>query len=112
MSYIDGFVASARDREAYLAFAARAAPLLKDSGALRVVEGWGVDVPHGEQTDLYRAVAAEEGESVIFSWIEWPDKATRDAGWATVMAAMPGPSDAPFNMKRMIFGGFEAILDQ
>lgn len=112
MSYIDGFIASARDRDAYQAFAARAASILRRYGALRVVEGWGTDVPHGERTDLYRAVGAEEGESVVFSWVEWPDRATRDDGWGRIMAdgAMP-PGDAPFDARRMIFGGFDTIVD-
>ena len=112
MTYIDGYVASARDRDAYLAFAHAAAPVLRRHGALRVVEGWGVDVAHGTRTDLYRAVAAEEGETIVFSWIEWPDRATRDAAWDAIMAddAMP-QGDPPFDMKRMIFGGFDAIVD-
>lgn len=111
MPYIDGFVASSKDREKYRSFAADMAPMFKENGALRVVEGWGADVPRGKQTDLYRAVAAEDDETVIFSWIEWPDKQTRDAAWEKITADGSPPNDPPFDMKRMIFGGFDVIVD-
>ena len=45
----------------------------------RMVECWGDDLMKGEHTDFYRAVDAEEGETVVFSWMEYPDKETRDA---------------------------------
>lgn len=117
MSYIDGFLAPVRagvDAEEYRAFAAKAAPIFREHGAIRVVESWGDDVPHGQHTDFFRAVAAEEGETVVFSWIEWPDKATRDAGMAKVMAdARMQPGDPmPFDGKRLIFGGFRTLLDE
>jgi uncharacterized protein YbaA (DUF1428 family) len=113
MAYIDGIVTSAADREAYLAYAERANAVFKQVGATRVVDGWGSDVPRGERTDLYRAVDAADGETVVFGWIEWPDKAARDAGWARVMAENLMPQgEAPFDMKKMIFGGFEIITDQ
>lgn len=114
MSYIDGFLAPVHtDREGYRDFAAKAAPIFKEHGALRVVEGWGDDVPRGVHTDFFRAVDAREGETVVFSWIEWPDKATRDAGMAKVMAdpRMGADQPMPFDGKRLIFGGFDAIVD-
>ena len=117
MTYVDGFVAPVRtgvDADAYREFAAKAATIFKDHGATRVVEGWGDDVPHGQHTDFYRAVAAEDGETVVFSWIEWPDKATRDAGMKKVMddpRMQPG-DPMPFDGKRLIFGGFRTLLDQ
>jgi uncharacterized protein YbaA (DUF1428 family) len=115
--YIDGFlapVAAGTSAEAYRDFAAKAAPIFKDHGATRVVEGWGDDVPHGTLTDFHRAVAATEGETVVFSWIEWPDKATRDAGMKKVMEdprMQPGAEPMPFDGKRLIFGGFACLLD-
>jgi uncharacterized protein YbaA (DUF1428 family) len=115
--YIDGFlapVAAGTSAEAYRIFAAKAAPIFKEHGATRVVEGWGDDVPHGTLTDFYRAVAATEGETVVFSWIEWPDKATRDAGMKKVMEdprMQPGAEPMPFDGKRLIFGGFACLLD-
>ena len=73
----------------------------------------GDDVPHGKQTDFYRAVAAKEDEAVLFSWIEWPDKAARDAGMQKVMEdPRMGPDNPmPFDGARMIFGGFSPVLD-
>jgi uncharacterized protein YbaA (DUF1428 family) len=117
MTYIDGFlapVAANTSAEEYRAFAAKAAVIFKDHGATRVVEGWGDDVPHGTLTDFHRAVAATEGETVVFSWIEWPDKATRDTGMKKVMEdprMQPGAEPMPFDGKRLIFGGFACLLD-
>lgn len=116
MAYIDGFVAPvpAGKLDAYRALAKRAAPLFQEHGALQVVETFGTEVPHGKQTDFYRAVAAEDGDTIIFSWIVWPDKATRDAGWEKAMSdtrMQPEDGDMPFDGKRMIFGEFSVILD-
>ena len=81
--------------------------------ALRVVEAWGDDVPAGKVTDFQRAVLAKDDETVMFSWIEWPDKATRDAGMKKMMEdpRMEAANPMPFDGKRMIFGGFENVLD-
>ena len=118
MTYIDGFlvaVLATTTEEAYRDFAATAAPIFKEYGATRVVEAWEDDVPDGKQTDFRRAVQLKEGEHVVFSWIEWPDKATRDAGMKKVMEdPRMGPEamgDMPFDGPRMIFGGFRAIVD-
>jgi uncharacterized protein YbaA (DUF1428 family) len=115
MSYIDGFVipVPAGKKDAYREMAKMAAEVFIDHGALRLVEGWGDDVPHGKVTDFYRAVDAQEGEGLVFSWIVWPSREARDEGSRKVMAdprMQPGP-DMPFDMKRMIFGGFELLLD-
>lgn len=116
MTHIAGFVVAVpqADREAYRAYAAKAWEIFRRHGALRAVEAWGVDVPQGKRTDFYRAVDAQPGEAVLFSWIEWPDRATCDAAWAAMetdpeMEAM-GPM--PFDGSRMILGGFEPILDE
>jgi len=113
MGYIDFMVYSAppENREKLVEFASRMDPIMLEFGALRVVEGWGDDVPRGELTDFYRAVAAPDGEVVLVGLIEWPDKPTRDAGFARMMAdpRMQGPM--PFDGKRMIFGGFAPFID-
>lgn len=115
MSYIDGFVIAAptANRQEVIAYAARLDPIFLEYGATRVVEAWGVDVPHGKVTDFHRAVAAQDDETVMFSWIEWPDKATRDAGMQKVMEdPRMGPDNPlPFDGKRMIFGSFENVVD-
>jgi uncharacterized protein YbaA (DUF1428 family) len=115
MSYIDGFVipVPADKKEAYREMAAKAAPVFKEHGATRIVECWGDDVPDGKVTDFRRAVKAEPGETVVFSWIVWPSKAVRDEGSRKVMAdprMQMGP-DMPFDGKRLIYGGFELLLD-
>ena len=116
MTYIDGFVipVPAGKREAYRKLAAKAAPIFREHGALEIVECWGDDVPHGKVTDFYRAVDAQENETVVFSWIVWPSREVRDAGNKKVMEdsrMQPGP-DVPFDMKRLIFGGFTPILQE
>ena len=115
ISYIDGFVIAAptANRQEVIDYAARFDPIFIEFGALRVVEAWGVDVPHGKLTDFYRAVDAKDDETVMFSWIEWPDKATRDAGMQKMMEdpRMGADNPLPFDGKRMIFGTFENVLD-
>ena len=116
MSYIDGFVVPVPkgNKERYQELAARAAPIFLEHGALRMVECWGNDVPVGKVNDFRTSVIAEEGEDVVFSWIEWPDKATRDAGQEKVMndPRMQEDGEPPFSGKRMIYGGFDVMLDQ
>jgi uncharacterized protein YbaA (DUF1428 family) len=115
MSYIDGFVipVPADKKEAFRKMASEIAPVFKEHGAERIVECWGDDVPDGKITDFKGAVKAEAGENVVFSWIVWPSKAVRDAANKKIMEdprMRPGP-DMPFDGKRMIFGGFEILLD-
>jgi uncharacterized protein YbaA (DUF1428 family) len=116
MAYIDGYIVPVpkANRESYRQMATTVAPVFKEAGALKVVETWGDDVPKGKTTDFYMAVKCGEDENVVFSWITWPDKATRDAGMAKAMAdprmQSSGGSDV-FDGKRMIFGGFEVLLD-
>lgn len=114
MSYIDGFLAAVPDanKDAYIEHARIAANIFKEFGAERIVECWEDDVPDGKVTDFRRSVQRQSGESVVFSWIQWPDKATRDAGWAKMMED-PRMKDMqmPFDGKRMIYGGFSPILD-
>ena len=116
MSYIDGFVLAVpnANKQAFIEFVNKFDPIFKEYGALRVVECWGDDVPHGKQTDFFRAVAAKDDESVVFSWIEWPDKATRDAGMKKIMEDPrmdPKENPMPLDGARMIYGGFHPILD-
>lgn len=115
MNYIDGFVVAvpAANKQTYLDFAKKALPLFKEFGATRLVECWGDDVPDGKLTDFRGAVKAEDGEVVVFAWIEWPSKEVRDAGMKKMMEdpRMTEMGDMPFDGKRMIFGGFQPILD-
>jgi len=112
--YTDGFVVPVPEgkREAYRELAANMAKVFRANGANRVVEAFSDDVSHGKVTDFYRAVKAENGEGVVFSFIEWPDKQVRDQAWAKIMEdESMRPQDMPFDGKRMFWGGFEKILD-
>lgn len=115
MAYIDGFVVPVpkSNREAYLAAARPMATLFKELGALRMVECWGDDVPEGKLTSFPMAVKLEEGETVVFSWIMWPSRAARDEGMRRAMEDERMKNAAmPFDGKRMIFGGFDVLLDE
>jgi len=114
VSYIDGFVIAVpnANREQFIAHANTFDAVFMEFGATRVTECWADDVPDGKLTDFRRAVQAKNDESVVFSWIEWPDKATRDAGMEKVMKdpRMEAAGDMPFDGKRMIFGGFTPVV--
>ncbi|MBS0481483.1 MAG: DUF1428 domain-containing protein [Proteobacteria bacterium] len=120
MTYIDGFVIACprANREKFVDHAATIDAMFLEMGALRVVECWADDVPDGKVTDFRRAVRAADDEDVAFSWIEWPDKATRDAAFAKMMDPAntdprmdPAKNPVPFDGKRMIFGGFVPVVD-
>lgn len=119
MSYIDGFVIAVptANREKFIEHARHFDSIFLELGALRVMECWGTDVPDGKLTDFRRAVQATAEETVAFSWVEWPDKATRDAGMKRMMEDPrmdpnnPANPPMPFDGKRMIFGGFEEVLE-
>jgi uncharacterized protein YbaA (DUF1428 family) len=114
MGYVDGYLLAvpSANREAYRAMAAEAAGIFAELGAHRTVEAWGDDVPPGEITDFRRAVKATDDESVVFSWVEWPAKAVRDAAWKRFMEEERMKSAVmPFDGQRLIYGGFVPIVD-
>lgn len=114
--YLQGFALAVpeQNRQAY---ADLANPIWHDvfrpNGCLGMVEAWGVDVPHGKQTDFHRATLIEDGEVPVFSWTAWPDKASYDAAAGAMEAAMAGQPypEMPFDGMRMMWGGFEVIFD-
>ena len=120
MAYIDGFVIAVptANKQKFIKHAQDADGMFMEMGAIRVIECWGDDVPDGKLTDFRRAVQATAEETVVFSWIEWPDKATRDAGMAKMPALMqsderfdPVKNPMPFDGKRMIYGGFAPVVE-
>ena len=116
MSYVDGYVLAgpAANRDAYRKVAVASARHFRNHGATRVVETWQDEVPDGKVTSFPLAVQKKEDEIVVFSWVEWPDKATRAAAMEKIMEAMqndPLMSEMPFDGMRMIFGSFEVLLD-
>ena len=124
MSYIDGFVIAVPtvNKQKFIEHAKRIDSVFIDLGATRVIECWGDDVRDGKVTDFRKAVQAEDDETVAFSFVEWPDKKTRDAAYAKMTDWMNNPEDAdprtdpeknpmPFDGKRLIYGGFEPVVE-
>src|SRR5262245_11790551 len=117
MSYIEGFVAAVprANKDAYCNMAQKSVSMFKGYGATRMVEGWADDVPDGKVTDFKGAVKAKPDEEVIFSWIEYPDKATRDRANEKMMndpAMKDYAKQMPFDAQRMIYGGFAPLTEE
>ncbi|SLN52299.1 hypothetical protein ROJ8625_02633 [Roseivivax jejudonensis] len=114
MPYYSGFLLAVptANRDAYRDMAASAWEIFKEHGCLGAVETWGVDVPDGSVTSFPMAVKKTEDETVVFSWMVWPDKATADKGWDAVMAdpRMKDMPEMPFDGMRMMWGGFEPLF--
>lgn len=124
MSYIDGFVIAVptANKEKFIQHAKLGDSVFIDLGATRVIECWGDDLSDGKVTDFRKAVQAEHDEKVVFSWIEWPDKKTRDAAMQKMMSWMNDPEKTdprmdpeknpmPFDGQRLIYGGFEPLVE-
>jgi uncharacterized protein YbaA (DUF1428 family) len=114
--YVDGFVLAVptANKEAFRRHATTAAMVFRDHGALSLVECWGDDVPEGKVNSMHTAVLRKPDETVVFAWITWPDREARDVGMQKVSAdPRIGPSmdGMPFDGTRVIFGGFEAIVE-
>ena len=120
MSYIDGFVIAVptANQEKFIEHGRSVDTIFTELGATRVVECWADDVPDGKVTDFRKAVQATEDETVVFSWIEWPDKQTRDVAMEKMMSEDcndermdPEKNPMPFDGMRMIYGGFKPIVE-
>jgi uncharacterized protein YbaA (DUF1428 family) len=116
MPYVDGFLlAVPKDKiEAYKTIATLAGEVWMEHGALSYVECLADDVPYGELTSFPRAVMAKDDEVVVFAWITYASRAARDEIMQKVMAdprLTPGMQDMPFDGKRMIFGGFQSVVE-
>lgn len=113
--YVDGFVLPLREDRVgeYMPMAELFARKVRALGALGSVEALGDGLEHGHTTDFFRAVKAEDGENVMLSFVLWPDKPTRDAGWEKLMAdpeLQPDAQTMPFDGKRMFWGGFQPLV--
>ena len=116
MTYFSGTVCAVptANKQTYRDHAAKAWTIFRKYGATRMIETWGADVPRGKLTDFYGAVQAKEDETIVFSWIEWPDKPTSDAAWEKMMSdpEMEKMFDMPFDGTRMIYGGFTPVYER
>lgn len=115
-NYIDSFVAAVptENKQQYIEHASLSAQVFKDHGALKITEAWGDDVPDGEVTSLPLAVKCKPDETVVFSTVVWPSKAVRDTGWQAIMEdprMNPEQNPMPFDGQRLIYGGFEILLE-
>lgn len=116
MTYYSGFLLAVptANKQAYIDHAKKAWPMFQRFGALSMVEAWGDDVPHGKVTDFYMATQAKDDETIVFSWIEWPDKETAGAAYEKMMSDpdMQQMGEMPFDGMRMIWGGFEPVVNE
>ncbi|QCB48119.1 DUF1428 domain-containing protein [Hydrogenophaga sp. PAMC20947] len=115
MDYVDGFVVAVAlaNKDVYVQYAREAAAVFRDHGATRLVECWGDDVPPGKLTSFPMAVMCKADETVVFSWITWPSRAVRDVGMEAAMKdpRLTAQGEMPFDGKRMIYGGFQMVVD-
>jgi uncharacterized protein YbaA (DUF1428 family) len=116
MNYVDGFLAAVPtgNKEAYIKHAKEAAIVFKEYGALNIVECWGDDIPDGDLTSMPMAVKCKDDETVVLSWIQWPSKEVRDEGMKKIFEdprMSPENNPMPFDGKRLIYGGFQMILE-
>ncbi len=113
-NYISGFIAPVpvENKDVYREMNERHAAIFREYGALRFVQAWGDDVPEGKVTDFRRAVKAEPNEAVVFAFIEWPSTQASDEAWEKLMKdERMQPGEAPFDGKRLFWGGFEVVID-
>ena len=116
MTYVDGFVLPLPNgkEDEYRGLAQTFADKAKAQGAIGTIEARGDGLEHGHTTDFFRAVQATDDENVVFSFILWPDKQTRDQAWEKLMSdpeMQPGAQPMPFDGKRMFWGGFKPLLN-
>lgn len=113
--FIDGFLLAVPtgNRESYRQMAEDAVPFFRKFGMISMFECWGVDVPVGTLTSMEIATLKKPDETVVFSWVGWPDKATRDKAFEDMQSDpdMKAPEVMPFDGSRMMFGGFTVIAD-
>ncbi|KTC81498.1 DUF1428 domain-containing protein [Legionella brunensis] len=116
MNYVDGFVVAVpkTNKAQYIEHATKAGRVFKEYGALQLVECWGDEVPEGKLTSFPMAVKCQDDEIVVFSWILWPSKEIRDQGMKKAMEdprLHPSTNPMPFDGKRLIYGGFNMVVD-
>ena len=117
MPYVDGFVAAVpiENKAQFIDHAEQAAVVFKEYGALQVIECWGDDVPEGKVTSFPMAVRREPNETVVFGWITWPSREIRNQAMEKVMSdprMQPDSNPMPFDGKRLIYAGFDVVVER
>jgi len=118
MPYVDGFIVPVPKKNvaAYRSIARKAGKVWKEHGALEYHECVADDVKKGKWTSFPRSVKLKANETVVFSYIVYKSRKSRDKILAKVMkdprlAKMMQPGAMPFDGKRMIYGGFKSIVE-
>jgi uncharacterized protein YbaA (DUF1428 family) len=119
MRYVDGFIVPVpkKNLTAYRRLAQKCGKIWREHGALEFRECVAEDVKVGKVTSFPQSVKLKPGETVVFSWIVYKSRADRDRINAKVMSdprlakTMKDPKSMPFDAKRMIYGGFEVLVD-
>lgn len=116
MNYVDGFIipVATKDKKVYAEYSRKSAALFKEFGVLNIVECWADDVQPGKLTSFPQAVMLKEDETVVFSWMTWPSKEVRDLAWEKMMADprfSPENMPMPFDGKRLVYGGFQKLVE-
>lgn len=118
MAYVDGYVVPlpTKNVEAYRAMSIKCGTIWREHGALQFRECIADDVKPGKLTSFPQSVNLEPEETVIFAWIVYESRAHRDEVNDKVMkdprmADMMNPDSMPFDGKRLIYGGFEVLVD-
>lgn len=112
--YVSGLVIPVPEErlEDYKRWAELSAAIFKDYGCIEIVESWEDFVPDGKTTDFRKAVAAQPGEKIVFTWQVWPDKASFEAAEARMHEdpRMDSAGDPPFDASRLILGCFLPLV--
>ena len=119
MSYVDGFVVPVPDGnlKQYRTISQKAGKIWKEHGALQYVEAVGDDLDVQFGTSFKKVMKPKPGETVLFSFIVFKSRADRDKVNAKVMSdprmnkLMGNGGEMPFDVKRMVYGGFKSLID-
>ncbi len=116
-TYIDGYITVVphTHQAEFVQHVKQCAPIYQEYGALRVFDAWADDLPGADRINSFgHAMQLSDGENIVFSWIEWPTRAMRNAAWPLIVRdprMSPAFSTAPFDSKRMLRGGFQAMVN-
>ena len=118
MRYVDGFVIPVPEKNLadYRKMSQKAGKIWKEFGALEYIESAGDDLDSEFPVPFPKMMKTKPGETVVFAFIVYKSRADRDRVNAKVMkdpriANMMKGKEMPFDVKRMVYGGFKVIVD-